>query len=134
MKIIKDGKRNCGAFKFKCNRCGCKFEANVNDYNFVKWSESDDDYVISNESTDAIQCECPNCSKMLYKNIYKKDSDSDLICVTSFISSLINIILSVVCVIMKETTGLLPPLFEFLLIMSNIITFILIMIFINDCY
>lgn len=41
MKILKDGKRNSGAFKFKCSKCGCKFKADASDYVYVKETSSD---------------------------------------------------------------------------------------------
>lgn len=58
MKIIKNGKRNCGAFKFKCDKCGCKFEADVSDYEKV--------------SDEIIKCNCPNCDNEVKKNLYEK--------------------------------------------------------------
>lgn len=58
MKIIKNGKRNCGAFKFKCDKCGCKFEADVSDYEKV--------------TDEIIKCNCPNCDNEVKKNLYEK--------------------------------------------------------------
>ena len=39
--IIKDGKRNTGAFTFKCEKCGCKFKADVADYDFILFQQED---------------------------------------------------------------------------------------------
>lgn len=77
MKVIKDGKRNCGAFKFKCNKCGCKFEADMSDYLYV--TRDKDNWVYcpteNNTPSDAVRCECPNCGKKIVKEIYKRRSN-----------------------------------------------------------
>lgn len=76
MRIIKLGKRNQGAFKFKCDKCGCKFEADVSDYMFVT-RKTDKNYRYyyeqseGNKPTDTIECRCPNCDNMIRKEIYK---------------------------------------------------------------
>lgn len=75
MKIIKPGKRNQGAFKFKCDKCGCKFEANVSDYIFVnkKINENYKCYYEQSEGnkpTDIIECRCPNCDRAIHKEVY----------------------------------------------------------------
>ena len=78
MRILKDGKRNSGAFKFKCSKCGCKFEADVNDYIYVKEASADPSE--SNEPTNRIKCEYPNCKETLFKELYKhSDKHSDKI-------------------------------------------------------
>ena len=50
--IIKDGKRNTGAFTFKCAKCGCKFKADVADYDFI-----DAKGKVSDAPTDVIRSE-----------------------------------------------------------------------------
>lgn len=71
MKIIKNGKRNYGEFKFKCNKCGCKFEADVSDYIFIE-RDSNFQYhpTENNTPSDTISCKCPNCDKNVTKSIY----------------------------------------------------------------
>lgn len=63
--IIKDGKRNVGAFTFKCEKCGCKFKADVADYDYLT-----DKGKISEVPTDVIGSECPNCCEYIERNVY----------------------------------------------------------------
>lgn len=63
--IIKDGKRNVGSFTFKCEKCGCKFKADVADYDFI-----DDKGKVSNAPTDVIRSECPNCGESIKRDVY----------------------------------------------------------------
>lgn len=63
--IIKDGKRNVGAFTFKCEKCGCKFKADVADYDFI-----DAKGKITNDTTDVIMSECPNCGESIKRDVY----------------------------------------------------------------
>ena len=63
--IIKDGKRNVGTFTFKCEKCGCKFKADVADYDFI-----DAKGKISNNTTDVIMSECPNCGESIKRDVY----------------------------------------------------------------
>lgn len=79
MKIIKNGKRNCGAFKLKCDKCGCKFEADTNDYVYVEFNDSPPpNYgyhpTENNTPSDEIECNCPNCNTKVYKKIYKSSA------------------------------------------------------------
>lgn len=75
MRIIKSGKRNQGAFKFKCDKCGCKFEADVSDYIFVN-KKIDENFQCyygqseGNKPTDIIECRCPNCDRTIHKEVY----------------------------------------------------------------
>lgn len=79
MKVIKNGKKNCGAFKFKCNKCGCKFEADASEYLYV--ARDKDNWVYcpteNNTPSDAVRCECPNCGKKVVKEIYKSSAYED---------------------------------------------------------
>ena len=82
MKIIKNGKRNYGEFKFKCNKCGCKFEADVSDYVYVEFNNSPPpNYgyhpTENNTPSDEIECNCPNCNTKVYKEIYKSSAYED---------------------------------------------------------
>ena len=63
--IIKDGKRNVGAFAFKCEKCGCKFRADVADYDFI-----DAKGKITNDTTGVIMSECPNCGESIKRDVY----------------------------------------------------------------
>ena len=63
--IIKDGKRNVGLFTFKCEKCGCKFKADVADYDFI-----DTKGKITNDTTDVIMSECPNCGESIKRDVY----------------------------------------------------------------
>lgn len=73
MKIIKNGKKNCGEFKFKCDKCGCKFEADTSDYIFIEYENFNRKAhhpTENNTPSDTIKCECPNCGKEIVKDIY----------------------------------------------------------------
>lgn len=107
MKIIKNGKRNYGEFKFKCNKCGCKFEADVSDYIFVERDK--DDWSVyhpteNNTPSDEIECSCPNCNTKVYKNIYKSsayENNNKGLKVFNFVS----IILGLLTIIYVATHG-----------------------------
>lgn len=73
MKIIKDGKRNCGSFKFECDRCGCKYKANANDYERIASFDFDNGQYEIDKSGESslILCRCPNCSKENLKDVYE---------------------------------------------------------------
>lgn len=81
MKVIKNGKRINGSYRMKCYKCGCKFEADVSDYVFVKSEKIPpiNGYTPTenNVPSDTIACNCPNCGKEVTKNIYAKHN-SDL--------------------------------------------------------
>lgn len=63
--IIKDGKRNVGSFTFNCEKCNCKFKADVADYDFIN-----DKGKVSNAPTDVIRSECPNCGESIKRDVY----------------------------------------------------------------
>ncbi len=86
MEVIKNGKRNTGAFTFKCSKCGCKYKADVNDYEVT--------------NNDTITCECPNCGKSNKKDLYKnkfrydisKETENFIISLFTFLTTIISII------------------------------------------
>lgn len=95
MKILKDGKRNSGAFKFKCSKCGCKFKADASDYVYVK--ETSSDASENNEPTGRIKCECPNCKKTMFKELYKcneKDIGDAAVVIFIIVHIIIGMVLS----------------------------------------
>lgn len=73
MEIIKNGKRNSGAFKFTCDKCNCRFKADVNDYRFMV--EGKYEYMPSRNNTpsDVIEVHCPNCGNKIWKHLYRSD-------------------------------------------------------------
>lgn len=77
MKVIKNGKRNYGEFKFKCNKCGCKFEADVSDYIFVERDKNGCHPTNNNTPSDEIECNCPNCNTKVHKKIYESSAYED---------------------------------------------------------
>lgn len=114
MKIIKNGKRNCGAFKFKCDKCGCKFEADASDYIYVNKSfDFDIDKFIhkpteNNTPSDTAECECPNCGNKVIKNIYKnKGVDNPLrnLFAVMAITNAASVIL-ILCAMPKKAEGM----------------------------
>lgn len=58
MKIIQDGnlERITKPMRFKCNECGCVFEAEKGEYK----------YELSGKNEDMYKCECPYCHKKGY--------------------------------------------------------------------
>ena len=63
MKIIKEGKSKeeleailKATKRFECKTCGCVFEADNDEYNYM------DDYIYSR-----YYCECPNCATRAYE-------------------------------------------------------------------
>lgn len=102
MKILKDGKRNSGAFKFKCSKCGCKFKADASDYVYVK--ETSSDVSENNEPTGKIRCECPNCKKIMFKELYKcnKDIGDTVIIIFIIIHIIASIVLSGLGIVLKS--------------------------------
>lgn len=139
MKIIKNGKRNCGAFKFKCDKCGCKFEADASDYIYVNKSfDFDIDKFINkptenNTPSDTIECECPNCGNKVIKNIYKgstyEDNNKGL-----KVFNLIGITLGILTLIYVGTHGKDDDLGSALLVLGTIIYNFLHTIHIYDEY
>lgn len=79
MKIIKNGKKNHGKFKFNCNKCGCKFEADTSDYIFIERDKVDWNVyhpTENNTMSDTIKCKCPNCGKEIVKDIYDNSTSN----------------------------------------------------------
>lgn len=103
MKVIKNGKRNYGEFKFKCNKCGCKFEADVSDYIFVERDKVDWNVyhpTENNTPSDTIRCKCPNCDEELDKNIYEKRIGFKIRhCTIQSVMAVINIVLLILTLI-----------------------------------
>lgn len=98
MKIIKNGKRNCGAFKLRCNKCSCKFEADANDYVYVEFDESPPpNYgyhpTKNNTPSDEIECNCPNCNTKIRKKIYKSEDSNKGLKVFNFVGIILGILM-----------------------------------------
>ena len=57
MKILKEGSLNKinKIKRFECNKCGCLFEANKNEYK-----------ISSQYNQEYVYCECPFCHKTVY--------------------------------------------------------------------
>lgn len=108
MKILRDGKRNSGAFKFKCSKCGCKFKADTNDYVYVK--ETSADASENNEPTGRIRCECPNCKETMFKELYKrheKDSENTAVIIFIIVHIIIGMVLSGFGIVLKSAPVLI---------------------------
>ena len=139
--IIKDGKRNVGAFTFKCEKCGCKFKADVADYDYRT-----DKGKISEVPTDVISSECPNCCECIKRNVYtytplekikivlthkfKVKKTFDTQCAATIISVLSLIANSVVYMFFAATY---PSSFIPLLILWAAIFILFILIATDDC-
>lgn len=117
MKIIKDGKRNTGAFKCKCKECGCKFVADVSDYTYVKWTYADGYKPTENNApSEEIMTTCPNCNNKVTKNLFKKDNS--LSSVLGIINVVFNI-LALIYVVGFEPVS--PKWFTALVAITNVI-------------
>lgn len=55
MKIISHGKPISITRRFVCNKCGCIFEANENEYTYIMCMNQDNYY-----------CKCPDCGTVVY--------------------------------------------------------------------
>ena len=62
MKIIKDGKIPSRIKKFKCDNCGCIFEAELGEY--ISSSQME----VMHDDLPGWKCKCPCCGNYAYKD------------------------------------------------------------------
>ena len=130
MKVIKNGKRINGSYRMKCYKCGCKFEADVSDYVFVKSEKIPpiNGYIPTenNVPSDTIACNCPNCGKEVTKNIYAKhnsDLGEILTALSLFLTMIICAVTGLVSIANRDLSSgiilLIPSIMSFVSLLNE---------------